>query len=74
MAFVDGPVGSGYRKLSRLDSCLLAAKHSNWILMHDVKRNKEKQTFDYMKNQGWRGSLIDTPVGIGILQRSLTYL
>lgn len=70
MAFVDGPWAAG-DYLPRVNTLSYAAKHADFVVMHDGNRDGERRVADMFAKQGWNVSFITTGCGLVVLRKAL---
>lgn len=78
IAFVDSPKGNkaqrkrhpGQEDCSRLNTCLLALKHSPVVLLHDAYRPLERGTLGRLNAMGHRFTMLDCDYGMARINRN----
>ena len=73
LAFVDSPVGKLgilYKKFARINSCEFVAGHTDTWMLHDARRDGERNTLSVFEDKGWNIEVIHEGAGMGIARRA----
>ena len=74
LIFVDAPWGfwecPDHPTKSRFNTMLFASEHTDKILLHDTKRDREKNTINYFKELGWKSIFFETELGLTLLYKN----
>jgi hypothetical protein len=66
LALIDGPIGTVH--MSRIESVKAAEGITNLILIHDAKRNGERETIQYLTGKGWEAQKFSSDRGLVALR------
>ncbi len=71
LGLIDGPKGSGYSFISRLDSAQYAMSRCRLLLIHDAKRKGEHNLVRYLLQVGWQTDIeFKSRRGLVLLKRN----
>ncbi len=77
LAFVDSPVGKLgvlYKRFARINSCEYVASRTDTWILHDARREGERNTLSVFEDKGWSVEVIDKGAGMAIARRDSSHV